>query len=129
MPRLQLEMKTQLEYVLSIFKQENFHNNDHHIKNYSYETEDELMKKILNRLGKAAGDEKLRKELDLEEMAMREYEKALEPYEQKLRIQEKMIEEKDKALGEKDKILEAMDKVIAEKEKLIRDMMDKLGKK
>ena len=118
-PGLKLEMRNRLEYVLSIFKQENFIDPDHHLKDYEYETDDELMKKILKRLEKAAADKELLQQLELEEMAIREYECSLGKLEQKLQQKDKIIEEKDQVIEEKDKALE-------EKEKLIQELLKRL---
>lgn len=139
-PGLQLQMRNRLEYVLSIFKQENFIDDEHHLKDYDYETGDELMKKILRRLEKAAADKELLHELEMEEMAIREYECSLGKLEQKLQQKEKVIEEKEKALEEKDKAIEEKDKTIEEnakalvekgkaleeKEKRIRELLKRL---
>ncbi len=107
-PGLQLDMKNRLEYVLSIFKQENFIREDHHLKDYSYQVDDELIRKILKQLEKAAADSELLRQLDLEEMAVREYEKAIGPFEAKLQAKERLLEEKDKAIEEKEKYIQEL---------------------
>jgi hypothetical protein len=120
-PALHLEMKTRLEYVLSIFKQENFIYDDHRLKDYRYETDDQLMKEILNRLMGAAGDKELIHRLDMEELAEREYENAFGKMERKMAKQDKALEEKDKALEEKDKTLEEKDKALKENKKALEE--------
>ena len=125
-PGLKLEMRNRLEYVLSIFKQENFIDPDHHLKDYEYETDDELMKKILKRLEKAAADKELLQQLELEEMAIREYECSLGKLEQKLQQKDKIIEEKDQVIEEKDQVIEEKDKALEEKEKLIQELLKRL---
>jgi hypothetical protein len=122
-PGLQLQMKTLLEWVLSIFKQENFIEEDsRRLKAYEYEPKDELMRAILRQLEKAAGDKELLRTLELEEMAEREYENAFGEMQRKMMKQEKAIIEKDKALEEKDKALD-------EKNKYIRELLEKLESK
>ena len=128
-PALQLEMKNRLEYVLSIFKQENFIYDDHHLKDYKYETNDNLMKEILNRLMKAAGDKDMLRLLDLEEMAQREYENAFGVMERKMAIQEEILSENKKALDENKKVLDEKNKTLDEKEKLIKELLKKLENK
>jgi hypothetical protein len=135
-PALHLEMKTRLEYVLSIFKQENFIYDKHHLKDYKYETDDKLMKEILNRLMRAAGDKELLHRLDLEELAEREYENAFGAMERKMAKQEKALEENKKALEENKKALEenkkALEenkKTLEEKEKYIDELLKKLDNK
>lgn len=107
-PGLKLQMRNRLEYVLSIFKQENFIDEEHHLKAYDYEIKDELMEKILKRLGKAAADKELLHELEMEEMAVREYECSLGKLEQKLQQKDKVIEEKDKTIEEKDRYIQEL---------------------
>jgi hypothetical protein len=51
-------MNTRLEYVLSIFKQENLVTGDNRLKDYAYEIEDELLQKILKRLNVKSGSMK-----------------------------------------------------------------------
>ena len=120
-PALHLQMKNRLEYVLSIFKQENFILNDHHLKDYRYETNDQLMKDILNQLVKAAGDKKLLRSLELEEMAQREYENAFGAMERKMAKQEEALEEKDKALQEKENALQEKDSALQEKDNALQE--------
>lgn len=104
-PGLELEMKNRLEYVLSIFKQENFVQEDKRLKDYAYEIDDELLQKILKRLVKAAADNELLEQLELEELAVHEYENAVAPLERKIETQEKIIEENVKTIEEKDKYI------------------------
>lgn len=108
-PALKLQMRTSLEWVLSIFEQENFIEADsHRLKAYEYEPQDELMKTILRQLEKAASDKELLQTLELEEMAEREYENAFGDMERKLMKQEKVITEKDKVIEEKDKYIKEL---------------------
>ncbi|HLP57891.1 MAG TPA: hypothetical protein VK186_03640 [Candidatus Deferrimicrobium sp.] len=132
-PGLELKMRNRLEYILSIFKQENFIDAEHHLKGYNYETDDELMKKILKRLEMAAADKELLEQLEMEEMAIREYENSLGKLEQKLQQKDKVIEDKDKVIEDKDKVLEEKDREIEnnkaaleEKEKLIQELLKRL---
>lgn len=100
-PGLHLQMRNRLEYVLSIFQQEKFlDDKTRRLKNYDYETDDELMIKILRELSKAAGDKELLRKLELEEMAMMEYESAFGELQGKIKKQEKDLEKKDKYIRE-----------------------------
>ena len=118
-PALKMELRNRLEYVLSIFMQENFVKEDNHLKDYPYETDDDLMKKILHKLERAAADKELLRQLEVEEMAYREYSIAVGTYEKKLQEQEKAIKEKDNVLQEQEKAIEEQEKVIGEKDRLI----------
>jgi hypothetical protein len=104
-PGLQLQMKNRLEYVLSIFKQERFIADDHRLKDYSYEIDDELLKKILKQLEKAAADKELLRQLEVEEMAYREYDSTFGRFERQLEQNQKTIHEKDRLISEKDQYI------------------------
>jgi hypothetical protein len=69
-PSLHVELKTDLERVLSVFQQENFVDETGHLKRYEHEESGELMKMILNQLQKAAGDSELHKQIEVEEAAI-----------------------------------------------------------
>ena len=132
--RLDLKMRTELEYVLSVFKQENFiRNMERRVKRYDYEPQDELMRLILRQLEKAAGDNKLLEQLEMEELAEIELENTFGVMKRQLQQKDKELEQKDKALGEKDKALDetikAKDQMIEEKEKLIQDLLSQLKNK
>jgi transcription elongation GreA/GreB family factor len=99
-------MKNRLEYVLSVFKQEKLVKGDNRLKDYAYEIKDELMQKIVNQLAKAAADNDLLEQMEVEELAQHEYETAFAPLERKLEKQEKIIEEQKKHIRELLKKLE-----------------------
>ncbi len=138
-PALQLQMKNRLEYVLSIFKQEKFIDDDHHLKDYDYETDDELMKKILRQLEKVTADKEFLRQLELEEMAQREYENAFGKLERKLQQREKEVEQRDRIICENKKVIEEKEKKLKEfekkskeleeKDKYIKELLKKLGSK
>jgi hypothetical protein len=125
-PRLELEMKNRLEYVLSIFKQERLVKGDNRLKDYAYEIKDELVQKILKQLTKAAADNDLLEQMEMEELAQHEYETAVAPLERKLKKHEKAIEEKEKTIEEKEKTIEEKDRAIKEKDKYIKELLKKL---
>ncbi len=115
--RLELEMRTELEYVLSVFKQENFiENMRRRVKRYDYEPPDELMRLILRQLEKAAGDNKLLEQLEIEELAEIELENTFG-------AMKRQLLQRDKELEEKVNELEQQKKLIAEKEKLIQELL------
>lgn len=101
-PALKLSMKTPLERLLSIFKQENFIAQDKHLKNYQYQPQDSLMEIVLKRLMDAAGDKKILRRLELEEMAQSEYESTFGELQKELSKKDKALEEKDQALAQKE---------------------------
>jgi len=127
--RLELEMRTELEYVLSVFKQENFiEDMRRRVKRYDYEPQDDLMRLILRQLAKAAGDDKLLAQIEAEDMSDLELENAfgkikrqLVQKDKELENNKKTIEEKDKTIEEKAKELEQKEKTIEEKDKTIEE--------
>lgn len=142
-PALELKMRTRLEYVLSIFRQENFIDDTHRLKAYEHETDDQLMRKILRQLEKAAADRDMLRVMELEEMAEREYENAfgslgrrileteaiLDRTEGKLDRAHKELKQKNRVIVEKDKTIEEKDKALKEKEKYIKELLEKLETK
>lgn len=125
--RLDLKMRTELEYVLSVFKQENFiENMRRRVKRYDFEPQDELMRLILRQLEKAAGDNKLLEKIEVEELADLEYENAYGVIKRQLLQKDKELELKGKALEEKNQVIEKKDQVIEEKEKLIQELLSQL---
>ncbi|MCP4149785.1 MAG: hypothetical protein GY757_18715 [bacterium] len=107
-PQLQVKLRNRLEYVLSVFQQEKFTDESHHLKSYDHETSDALMQKILKQLQKAAGDDKLRRQLELEEMAMMEYESAFGDMQRSLKEKDDALREKDDALKDKDNYIKEL---------------------
>lgn len=128
-PLLKLEMKSRLEYVLSIFKQEKLVKGDNRLKDYPYEISDELMERILKQLAKAAADNELLEQMETEELAQHEYETAFAPLERKIGKMEKIIEESQKTIEESQKTIEEKDKSLEEKDKYIKELLKKLEEK
>ncbi len=124
-PGIKLEMKNRLEYVLSIFKQERLVAGDNRLKDYAYEIEDELLQKIIRQLAKAAADNKLLEQMEMEELAQHEYETAFARLERKIEKHEKIIEEKKKTIEEKEKTIEEKEKTIKAKDKYISELLEK----
>jgi hypothetical protein len=127
-PGLHLQMKNRLEYVLSIFKQERFIGNDLHLKDYDYEIDDELMKMILKQLGKAAANQEILRQLELEELAYSGYDNRVGRIERELELTHKKLDEKDQVISEKDQALSEKDQAIEENDQLIAELLKKLGK-
>ena len=65
-PKLHPTMKTKIEKILSIFDQKEKTSRNFFI-NYEYEPKDEIMKRIIKILLKAASNPKVKEELELEE--------------------------------------------------------------
>jgi DNA repair ATPase RecN len=102
--------QTKLDMLLSIFEQAHFVGNTEMVKMYNHETDDENVKEMTAILHHAGTDPEERKELEIEQEAIRTLTasfgkkiKALEEQEHVIKEQEHVIKEKDKALEEKDK--------------------------
>jgi hypothetical protein len=126
-PALKFKMKNRLEWILSIFQQDKFINDDHHLKSYEYEVKDELMEKILKQLEKAAASQELLRQMEVEEMAMIEYEGNFGKLERKLEQERKTVIEQKQVIESKDKTIEEKDKTIEEKDKYINELLKKFG--
>jgi hypothetical protein len=121
-PHLKTETQNDLEMILSIFEQKDFiEDTKNRLKNYKHDIENAKLKRILKRLELAASDPKLAHEIELEEIANREYAITLGK-------KDKIIIEKDKIIIEKDKIIVEKDKALSEKDKIIEELRMKLGK-
>jgi hypothetical protein len=68
--RLKRAQRSKLEEVLEIFSQDNVTKDLHNIE-IAAESKNPLVKKIVNRLSKAAGDEKIKRTMDAEDMIER----------------------------------------------------------
>ena len=142
-PSLHVELKSELERVLSVFQQENFIGEDAHLKRYDYDISSELLGLILKQLQKAAGDSELLKRIEDEENALHEIEAIQQALVKKLKQKDKELDQKDKELDRKDKELDQSkkqlnqskqeldqkDKYLAERERYIQELEEKLKKK
>jgi len=118
-PALHVTMRSRLERVLSIFAQENFVAGDQRLKSYGYKTDDELMVKILKQLEKAAADNEMLRQLELEEMATREYQIVIGKYAKKLQEKDRELKEKHRAIEEKNRAIEEKERTIEKKNQAI----------
>ncbi|HMV80344.1 MAG TPA: hypothetical protein PL048_16075 [Leptospiraceae bacterium] len=114
---LETKMRNRLEKVLSVFSQAADKLKEH-IVYYNYLLDDDLQERIVTRLNYAASDEKLKRQMDLEEEILME----LQDLERKIEKQAQTIEEKEKAIEEKEKTIE-------EQNRLIQELMKKLDGK
>ena len=112
--------KRALLRVLNIFNQSYRLTNDRRLLEIS-EIEldkDPLLRKMIERLRKAAVDTDILKRIEIEEQVEGRIEKQL----RKVAKLEEVLEEKDKVLEEKDKVLEEKDKVLEEKDKVLEEL-------
>jgi hypothetical protein len=120
-PKLKLKLQNKLERVLSIFG-ESYHKERTHIVEYDIPIEDDLQKRITGRLNYAVTDDKLKRQIDLEEEVLLE----LQNLERKVDDKDKELIEKDRVIGEKDKVIGEKEKELNEKDKLIEELKKQL---
>jgi hypothetical protein len=146
-PLLHVELKSELERVLSVFQQENFIDGTFRLKKYDYDVSSELLELMLKQLQKAAGDSELHKQIEEEENALHEFEytqrallkeverkkKELEQSKKELNMKDKELDQskkeldmKDKELDMKDKELDMKDKELDQKERYIQELLERL---
>ncbi len=127
-PALGSDMKTGLEWVLSIFQQINFVSDDQHfVKSYTYDYKEgsgtlpdrRLMKKILRRLQQAAADKETWKTLRNEEIYY-------EAYEMDIGCKEIELEKKVRELLEKDEMLREKNETLQEKDEKLQETNEEL---
>ncbi|MCX6583415.1 MAG: hypothetical protein NT166_24835 [Candidatus Aminicenantes bacterium] len=149
-PSLHVELKTELERVLSVFQQENFIDETSRLKKYGYKVSDALLEMMLRLLQKAAGDAELMKQLEEEENALHEFEYTYRALAREVKRKKKELEKKEKELDmskselgmskseldmskkeleKKDKELDQRKKELDEKERYIQELEEKLKKK
>ncbi|TAD99257.1 MAG: hypothetical protein EAZ97_09205 [Bacteroidetes bacterium] len=111
-PRLRKTLQSRLEKILTIFDQSYIFERDKQFLTYKLKEEDHLLKKMVNRLLRAASDEELRNQMDFEEelegvihQQLREHTENLRIKEQELLVKQQIISEKDQVLAEKDQVL------------------------
>ncbi len=109
---LETKMRNRLEKVLSIFSQ-TADKTKEHIVYYNYILDDDLQEKIVHRLNYAASDEKLKRQMDLEEeilMELQDLERKIEDQAQTIQESRKTIEEKEKTIEEQNRMIEELKK-------------------
>jgi hypothetical protein len=135
-PKLHVELKTELERVLSVFQQENFIDGTTRLKKYDYDASSGLLDIILKQLQKAAANSDLLKQIEVEENALHEFEytyralmKDVEQKKRTINQKDKELNQKDKELNRKDQELNQKDKELEHKDKYIQKLLEKLKKK
>lgn len=95
-PRLKPQTKTKLERVLQIFSPE-YRTEDRHKLDFKGDANDLLVKKIVDRLGRAIASDEIREKMDVEDEIDRIFEREIKKAEA---AKDKIIAEKDKKLEE-----------------------------
>ncbi|MCX7999124.1 MAG: hypothetical protein N3A69_09275 [Leptospiraceae bacterium] len=116
-PLLKPNYQTKIERILSVFNQENL-SEDKKVIYYNLEVKDAVLQKITQRLMYGAADEKLKKQMELEEEVLRE----LENLERKVEQKEQFIQEQKQIIQEKEQMIQEKDRQIAEMARLIEQL-------
>ena len=119
-PYLTDEVQTETERLLSVFNQKTATDSGHilTINELNYP---EKYRRIIRRLMRAASEEEIRDNMDLED----DYLEELYDLERALGESKKTLKEREEALGEKEKALGEKDKIIEEQKRIIEALQEK----
>jgi hypothetical protein len=109
--------QTELDKLLSVFEQADFVGDTEMLKMYNHHSDDESVKEMTDLLHHIGSDPEERKQLEIEQEAIRTWNAVFSKRDRIIEEQKKTIGEKNKALEEKDKALEEKDKAIEEQAK------------
>ena len=121
-PRLTGHTKTKLERVLQVFSPE-FKTKDSHQLDFKGDIKDPLVKKMVDRLGRAMASDEMRDKMDVEDEIDRIFEREIKKVEA---AKDKIIAEKDQAIEEKNQALEVERQKI---EELLRQIAELQARK
>jgi hypothetical protein len=118
------ESKTKLERVLQVFNPK-FKTKDTHILDFTGDSNDPIVQKIVNRLQRAIVDEDMRHQMDVEDeferILAREAKKVADEKDQIIAEKEQVISEKEQVISEKEQVISEKEQVISEKEQVISE--------
>jgi hypothetical protein len=109
--------RNKLERVLHIFSPIYQSTTDKHQLDFQGDTNDPLVKKMVERLGRAIASEEIRDMMDVEDELDRIFEQAMRKKDEIIAEKDEIIAEKEEIIAEKDKLL-MEEKVRAEEEKM-----------
>jgi hypothetical protein len=134
-PMLHVELKTELERVLSVFQQENFIEGTSRLKQYDHEATSTLLELMLKQLQKAAVNWELLKQIEEEENALHEFEytyralvKDVKQKKRELVKKDKELDQSKKELVKNKKELVKKDKELDKKDRRIQELLETLKK-
>jgi hypothetical protein len=115
---LPTETKTKLERVLQVFNPK-FKTTDSHKLDFTGDTDEPIVQKMLNRLQRAIVDDEMRRKMDVED----EVERILE------REAKKVAAEKDEVIAEQNEVIAEQNEVIAEQSQALAEKDEALAEK
>jgi|APTNR8051073442_1049403.scaffolds.fasta_scaffold01292_17 hypothetical protein len=110
--------RNKLERVLHIFSPIYQITNDKHQVDFQGDTSDPLIKKMLDRLGRAIASEEIRDKMDVEDELDRIFEREMSK-------KDEIIAEKEEIIAEKEEIIAEKDKLLSEEKKRAEEEMQK----
>ena len=111
-PYLPEQTQSKVEEILSVFNQTRVLKSEEWILNYKDTSNDELLRKIVNRLSNAAASEEVQYEIESEEYFEHSLDAWVRKNNEKLFAKDEVIAEKDKELAEKEQEIEQMRLII-----------------
>ncbi len=120
--RLKARTRTKLERVLQIFSPE-FRTKDQHQLDFQGDAQDPLVKKMVDRLGRAIASEDMRDQMDVEDEIERIFERGYSKLEKASAEKDKIIAEKEQALEAKEQVLEAKEQALAAERQKNEDLL------
>jgi len=113
--------RNKLERVLQIFSPIYQSINDRHQVDFQGNTDDPLVKKMVERLGRAIASEEIRDKMDVEDELDRVFEREMSKKDEIIAKKEEIIAEKEEIIAEKEGIIAEKEEIIAEKDKLLME--------
>ena len=111
--------RNKLERVLHIFSPIYQSTTDKHQLDFQGDTNDPLVKKMVDRLGRAIASEEIRDLMDVEDELDRIFDRELRKKDEIIAEKEEMIAEKEEIIAEKEEIIAEKEEIIAEKDQLL----------
>jgi hypothetical protein len=115
--KLAKEARNKLERVLQIFSPIYQHEEDKHKVDFQGDTNDPLVKKMLERLGRAIADEEIRDKMDVEDELDRVFEREMGKKDEIIAEQGGIIAEQGGIIAEQAGIIAEQDKLLMEEKK------------
>jgi hypothetical protein len=122
-PRLKMEVKTELEKVLDVFSQVKYSTNDSHVLEYTGDLSNPKVERIVKRLNAAILDDELLEALWAEEEVNEEFEELEAQIEEERKAKEEERKAKENALLEK----EQAEARISQLEKQVAMLLEKMN--
>ena len=111
--------RNKLERVLHIFSPIYQSTTDKHQLDFQGNTDDPLVKKMVDRLGRAIASEEIRDLMDVEDELDRIFDREIRKKDEIIAEKEEIIAEKEEIIAEKEEIIAEKEEIIAEKDQLL----------